>query len=478
MRIPLLVGAALTGLALVLAAAPAAAVNLTIGAGAGLATPAEPAAEPAPVRKNWLTPRKRVELFAFAKASPLTGYLAATLQGTSSSLKLEYGKPYSVISLTADAAEIEVDGKRSFVKRGYLSLSRQPVFLVSNKTYFQRLERARIRFWDSSLRLSQFLVGSEIGDTRPDFQEFLINRPDFGVSWPVVSSDTIEILGGEKQSRIVNVLVPITRAEFDTFDRIAAGASRTVKMAIVADVSGSARGFLEPVLEDLGKSFHRDPDLSKIGAVDFTLFGGNAAPRRIPRVSLDSLVASNLFSGNSSSPNDEPLVPALALAADAMPPADDVTNAMLVLSGADVSLTGTVNGRSVKIEELPLGSYVTVFVQITPEPGKTLQEASRRAGLGNFIGFSDSGVAGQIVSVIKDRLRSLSSVEIAEKDLKPIADIANERNQMALLPMNAVGTSHLPDPPPFARNAEWYTASLWVVLDSLVLQLQGDPDAM
>lgn len=411
---------------------------------------------------------------AFPKASPLLTYATAELLGGKST-DFDFGRPYQVFETTDTAIGIDVDGARLYVKRAHVMLAPEARF-VATQDSFKYAERAHIRFWSSNLALSQFLVGASTGDNGAAFEEYLETAPGFSVHLPVVASDTVEVLTGERQASIANVLVPISRQSYERYEGILEGADIALQIALLADTSGSTQGFLEPAVAELAEAIARDPVLrGRVKTVELSTFGQTKrSAHRVGSVRLERLSQHTFFAKGARPPSEdaEPLVPALKLATSPLAKASGTATALLVLSGADVALSDTERGVTTEIIDIgSLENMLSIFVQVTPEPGSALEEASRMTrGSGRFVPFANGGMAGRVVALLNDYIKTMSSSEMEPVIFAPAADLAHAEGMISLLPMDLVPESHLPPPPPFAMNADWYTASLWLAVDGLVLK--------
>ena len=104
-------------------------------------------------------------VYAFAKASPLTVFDTPELNNGRKE-NFEFAKAYEVSEETSDAIRLKLgDGKLVYVRSAHLTITRTPQWLTTTPGYETR-ERARIRLWESGVKISQFLAGIQTAGAR------------------------------------------------------------------------------------------------------------------------------------------------------------------------------------------------------------------------------------------------------------------------------------------------------------------------
>ena len=427
----------------------------------------------------------RILGYAFAKASPLPVYDKP--DGSSSQQQsFEFGKAYPVIESKQDYLKLKLpDGTEKYVRLAHVRLVGLPRWVTATSV-FDSKDRNRIRFWESSARLNDFLAGLDTVHSKWDYEEYFDSPPDFRVKWPIIGSDTLELLGGNRQVDIASVLLPITRDMNLAFTKAAGKADNHINLSFLLDVSGSTRGFLEAAMAGVAKAINLNDTLSnRMSGATFAEFGVGPDTKA-------TFIGSLPLSGwarrpwhapppdQATSSDVEPLVDgfaSLATGLSTMKQADTGLSAVVVLSGADVDTTSTVllAGRAVDLKdiELPLPhDTVAIVAQVTPEPGRSLAAAGSSlpvSGGMQYIGFSESigqKIADGLAKIIRDR----AAASLDPKVFGAYADVAHAAKYDAFLPTELTASSRLPQPQAYAADAEWYTVPLWLTLDGVVLK--------
>ncbi|MCZ7643549.1 MAG: hypothetical protein M5U33_13795 [Pseudorhodoplanes sp.] len=182
---------------------------------------------------------------AFAKASPLMVFDDAALtRGRPENF--DFGVAYEVVEQSAESAKLKLkSGKLAYVRLAHVTVVNVPNWITSSDN-FMRSERSRIRFWESSTKLNDFLSGINTAAARWDFEEFFETAPNFSLRLPVVGLDTLDLLGGDRQVRIASVMLPISKQMYDAFENAKTGGDRKLDLYFVLDVSSSAKGSSMP----------------------------------------------------------------------------------------------------------------------------------------------------------------------------------------------------------------------------------------
>jgi hypothetical protein len=150
----------------------------------------------------------------------------------------------------------------------------------------------------------------------------------------------------------------------------------------------------------------------------------------------------------------------------------DTTPALVIMSGADVELSGSPGspGKSLAIEDLELNlpaGASAVFAQITPEPSKDLRDASRRLrGVSeiSYLDYSET-LADELSTNL---LRTAESRNTGSaKALARIVGASHGKQMMVFLPRVLTSTSQLPAPVA-APPSDWYAVHLWLAVDELI----------
>ena len=454
---------------------------------AGWARAGDPAPPPGtPLSGANTTPTdEQVIGYAFAKASPLPVYDRADLS-TSHDQPFEFGKAYPVVENTSDHLKLKLaDGTEEYVKLAHLRFVASPRW-ISATSVFRMKDRNQIRFWESSARLNDFLAGLDTAHSKWDYEEYFDSPPDFSAKWPVIGSDTLELLGGSRQVDIANVLLPITRDMNHAFSESAGKVDEHIDLYFLLDVSGSTRGFLEAAMSDVAKAINLNDDLrTRTPGAMFAIFGINSVVKA-KFIGPLPLSGWNLHAWHGPPPDKptpsdvEPLVNGFASLASGLStakPRGGGLSALIVLSGADVDSTSTVRvvNKTVDLKsiELPLPSdTITIVAQVTPEPGRSLEAASKLlpvSGDVQYLGFSES-IGGGIADALAKYLRARQATSLDPKAFGAYADAAHAGKFVAFLPAELTASSRLPQPQAYAEHSEWYTVPLWLPVDGVVLR--------
>src|SRR5262249_14990465 len=128
----------------------------------------------------------------------------------------------------------------------------------------------------------------------------------------------------------------------------------------------------------------------------------------------------------------EPLIEALVAMSGGTKRDSGAMGVLVILSGADVDLSGYVGGKSLAVENVdrkPPSTAVAVLGQVTPEPGDDLRNAGRRlkdVSPARYVEFSDTvgeDVIGELVRTIEGRKDAALSVQA----FAPVAKAAHQK---------------------------------------------------
>lgn len=418
---------------------------------------------------------------AFAKASPLMVFDDAALtRGRSENF--DFGVAYEVVEQSAESAKLKLkSGKLAYVRLAHVTVVNVPNWITSSDN-FMRSERARIRFWESSTKLNDFLSGINTAAARWDFEEFFETAPNFSLRLPVVGLDTLDLLGGDRQVRIASVMLPISKQMYDAFENAKTGGDRKLDLYFVLDVSSSAKGFLDAALSDFAKLAVRNDALKdRIRSVSITHFGSGFAQKSsaASNVALKDLQTVNWRALGADKPergDREPLLEGIASAMQKAKRDGGAIPTLVVLSGADVDSSGHVTalGKLVSADNLDLNlpeNSVAVFAQVTPEPGESLRTVNqklRNVASARYVEFSDT-LGADLVQELVRAAEGRRDADLDPKQFVPVATAAHQQKMLAILPRVLRSTSTLPSRQNYALNADWYTVRLWVTLDNLIM---------
>jgi len=155
---------------------------------------------PMPLIKRTIRPAvqtaeaKLTAVYAFAYASPLTVFDTPELNHGRKE-NFEFARAYEVSEETSDAVRIKLgDGKFVYVRSAHLTIAHTPQWLTTTPGY-ETAERARIRLWESGVRISQFLAGIHTAGAQWDYEEYFDTTPNYSLSLPIIETDSLELLG-------------------------------------------------------------------------------------------------------------------------------------------------------------------------------------------------------------------------------------------------------------------------------------------
>lgn len=414
--------------------------------------------------------------FAFAKASPLLIFDNPSLMNGRKQ-DFEFGKPYEVSEQSSEFVRIKLaDGTQTYVRSAHVTTLRSPRFLTTNSGY-QKSERARIRLWESTVKLNEFLSGTNTAGAPWDYEEYFDSAPDFQLKLPIVETDTLDLLGGNRQIDVVSVLLPISKEMYQAFEEVKSGPGQQIDIHFLLDISLSTKQFLERTFEGIGKSLARNDDLRKrIVDIDITTFGESRRNRSafLGKVSLDSLPSLSLHPQSQNiepaTGEREPIVDGLvSMVAESK--SGSALPLLIVLSGADVEISSKAQAKTTAIEDVNLPSSTSaIFAQITPEPSDELKNVGSR--LRNitqlrYLDYSES-LAEDVVSDLRRTVERMKTTSFEPIQFSSVAKVASERHMMAFLPRVLSPTSSLPARQAYAAQSDWCSIRLWLTLDGLL----------
>ncbi|MGO9983337.1 MAG: hypothetical protein ACLPIX_03890 [Rhodomicrobium sp.] len=419
-------------------------------------------------------------VYAFAKASPLTVYDSAEL-GDGRKESFEFGKAYEANEETPDAVRLKLgNGKFAYVRSAHVTLSRIPQWLTTTPGY-NNSDRPKIRFWESPVKLNEFLSGGKTLASQWDYEEFFQAAPDYPLSLPITGTDSLELLGGSRQVKVVSVMLPIAKDMYQKFEQAGSNAVKPLDVHLLVDVSGSTKGFLEPAMTGLVKALSRNEQLQKrISSMTVTAFGASRFNRSsfMGKVSLKGIDSIGWYQpgmDQTTSGEREPLIEGLVTMQSNIVSNGTTSPVLLVLSGADVELSSFIKeqGKQVAIEDLDLkftGDSIAIFTQITPEPSEDLRGAAQRLrkfARVRYIEYS-AAAAEEAAVELGHAADPGKSAPLSAEAFAEVAAAAREKRMMAFLPRILTVGSSLPARQNYEVQADWYTVRLWLTLDPLL----------
>jgi hypothetical protein len=415
--------------------------------------------------------------YAFANASPIRVYGRPASSGGRDE-NFEFGRAYQVDEQAAEYVKLKTgSGATAYVRAADVTLVTSPQWLVTSSGY-NKTEREFIRFWNSAARLKDFLTRPDTPRAQWDYQEYFESAPQFQLRLPITQSDSVNLLRGSREVRIISALLPISREMYQAFESERSGFEKKIDLHLIADVSGSTRQFLEDAVGHLAKGLSRQSLHDRVNAVFVTTFGIS----RHEKSSFRGKVAPNDLAGfvwhrrgvdQTTGGEREPLVDGLVAMKRGVRPDSSGAPVLVVLSGADVELASfaAAGGKPLVIEnlewKLPADTAV-IFAQITPEPSDDLRTASRRLrGFSQvyYLEYSET-LADDLSSILLRMAEADKSV--AAKTIGTIADVAHKKQMMAFLPRVLTSTAKLPRQQASAPQADWYAVRLWLAVHDLI----------
>lgn len=430
--------------------------------------------------------------YVLAKASPLLVYDGPDLKTGARQQAFEFGMPYEVVDADDQYIQLRLGRRETvYIRASHGTIVRRPAWLKATSA-FMVADRPRIRMWESGVRLNEFLAGVNTANAQWDFEEFYDTPPKFRVALPIVERDTLDLLGGNRQVKLVSAMVPIHREAAAAFESAKVRPELQVSLHFLVDVSNSTHKFVDRAMSSFAEQLGRNDNLrNRVRAITLTTFGGPSGklsefvgPLPIERLRTYAWHRSNL---NQPSAGDrEPLTHGLLTLTSSIPEAAGAVPIFVVLSGADVMLnlgpgrSETLKGRTISgIEDLPVPTGTnTIFAQVTPEPGSELRSASQRikSTASRYVEFSDN-LGRDLLAEVARVADANANTPYTQDMFRGYADASHRRSTMALLPRVLSDKAALPARQAYAAEAEWYSVRLWVTLDNLLWREVMDRDA-
>jgi len=415
--------------------------------------------------------------YAFANASPLMVFDSAAMIGGHEE-NFEFGEAYEASEQSSEYVKIKIRaGKTGYVRSTHVTTMRSPRWVTTTSLY-NRAERAQIQLWESAVKLKEFLSGINTTGSQWDYEEYFGSPPQFQLKLPIIAADKVGLLGGTRQVKFVSVLLPISREMHQIFEDAKSDLEKQLSLHFLVDVSGSTKGFAEPVITGIVKVLGRNEALrNRLRTIAVTTFGASRANRSsfLGKISLrdvENVVWRPPGVDQMTNGEREPLIDGLIAMNAGLQNDRAAAPVLIILSGADVELESYARGRgkAVTIENLKFpqpNEAAAIFAQITPEPSEELRDASRR--LRNVSRRSYVEYSGSLVEDLGGELiRLAENQKPAVETFGSVAIAAHKKHMMAFLPRALTPISNLPAPEPFATQSDWYSVRLWLTLDELI----------
>jgi hypothetical protein len=423
-------------------------------------------------------PAAAPSMFAFAKASPIQVADSASLTDTHPQ-DFEFGKAYEATEESSAYVKLKLrDDRFVYVRSTYVTTTRSPQWLTSTPSY-NRPERARVEFWENSVKLIDFISGTNTAGSRSDYEEYFDGAPNFQLKLPVVERDSVDLLNGKRQVRILSVMMPISRQMYQAFELAKSSSERPLDLNFLIDVSGSTNGFLEKVSAGIVKAINRNAQFRKrVRSTTVTTFGASRASKSsflgaIAVEKVGTMVWHPPGVDQTTEGEREPLADALVTMNANLRPDDAAAQVLVILSGADVELATTAAGKPLTIANLELSlrtQPAAVVAQITPEPGNDLKNVTqqlRNLSRRRYIDYSDT----MADDIVLELIRIAENQKAASMDAKAFGSVlaaGNEKRMMTFLPRSLTPASSLPARQAYAAQSGWYTIRLWLPVDELI----------
>lgn len=421
------------------------------------------------------------KVYAFAKASPLQVSDSAGATETRPQ-NFEFGKAYEATEEQPGSLKVNLGGNKFvYVRATYVTTMRTPQWLTTTSGY-NRPERAKIQFWESGVRLNDFLSGNNRAASQYDYEEYFDAAPGFALKLPILERDSVDLL--DRQIKTMSVMLPISKQMYEAFEKSKSSAERPLDLDFVVDVSGSTNGFVERAVGGIVKALNRNDQVRKrIRSATVATFGATRTNRSAftGKVALNDMEKTVWHPQGVDQATDgdrEPLVDGLVTMNNNLKTDDAATQVLVVLSGADVELATIAASRSQTIGafELSLHSQpAAILAQVTPEPGNDLKNASlqlRTIPRVRYIDYSES-LPDDIVSELGRIGESQKTAQVDLKSFAPVLAAGNEKSMMTFLPRMLTPTSSLPARQAYAAQSDWYTIRLWLTVDDLIWKETG-----
>jgi hypothetical protein len=408
----------------------------------------------------------------------------AELTANGRSEEFDFGTYYEILERAPGFVKLKLPGGQiDYVRPAHVAVVPARQYIVTTEG-FKKDDRPRLRFWESGVKLNEFLAGNNTSESQWDYEEYFDKAPNFQIKLPYIEADTLDLLGGNRQITICSVMLPISRDMLAAFQKARVGGDLMMDMYLLADNSGSTKDFLENAIGELGKLLVRnDAVRTRIHKLVVTTFGLGHMKKGVSRGAvqlgdLETIGDWHPVGENGPTEGDRsPLLDALADVNAALSPQKEIFPLFVVLSKADVDQSAYVGslGKKVSIEDLRLkvdGRAEGIFAQVTPEPGNDLREASHKlVGLthSSYIEYSE-GLAEKIVSEMEASAKGGRDLVLEPKAFDAVGQAANAKHMIAFLPRVLSPSATLPPPQAYAAKADWYTVRVWVTLNDLALK--------
>jgi len=415
------------------------------------------------------------KVYAFAKASPLQVSDSAALTDTRPQV-FEFGRAYEATEEPPGYMKVKLpDGKFVYVRATYVTTMRSPQWLATTSGY-NRPERAKIQFWESGVRLNDFLSGTNRAASQYDYEEYFDAAPGFQLKLPILERDSVDLL--DRQIKTMSVMLPISKQMYQAFESAKSTAERPLDLDFVVDVSGSTNGFVERAVGGIVKALNRNEQLRKrVRSTAVATFGATRTNRsaftgKVALNEIEKVVWHPQGVDQTTDGDREPLVDGLVAMNNNLKADDAATQVLLVLSGADVELATVASStpQTIGAFELSLHSQpAAILAQVTPEPGNDLKNASLQLRMPRvrYIDYSET-MADDIVTELTRIGEGQKTAQVDLKSFAPVLAAGNDKSMMTFLPRMLTPTSSLPARQAYAAQSDWYTIRLWLTVDDLI----------
>src|SRR5262249_20503691 len=135
------------------------------------------------------------KVYAFAKASPLQVADNSASPTETHPQSFEFGKAYEATEEPPGYVKIKLrDDKFVYVRATYVTTMRTPRWLATTSGY-NRPERAKVQFWESGVKLNEFISGTNRAGSQYDYEEFFFDTaPGFQLKLPILERDSVDLL--------------------------------------------------------------------------------------------------------------------------------------------------------------------------------------------------------------------------------------------------------------------------------------------
>lgn len=414
----------------------------------------------------------------FAKYSPLKVFSDPELKNQSTQ-QVEFAQPLTILERNERAFLIEFESGKRWVHQSDLHEPVAERYVVSGRGY-RATNRPVLRFWSSLSELSEFLSLADVSHTPPDFEETRTKTSAKKLRLPVIALDAADVMG-ERSIHLAGVMMPIKNGVADNFDEVRGAQSKVFEVSLVADVSPDALSFSAEVLKYLDSQLNRRALKSDdVYRVKLTTFGANLWSEFEDEGLIESgkLGSSLDAKGVKLTEYREPLLKALEHVSSQSKEEFD-ERVVVALSGADLmdGHYSQIQRKRISLQSpnLSFGENTSlVLAQVSPEPSSDLRTLYRSSIEAKNVVLKDfTSTLGN--DILKEVLSSLSANE--ERKLSPdeLSDICNDiegKQTICVLPYAPTTTTTMPRPSRRGADAEWYTTTVWLVIDGLLLDME------